>query len=80
MRRHASLGNASYEHPKRYQICTQTLSLTSQNTMIHHVVVTILFETSDILASLGRGPPESDTNECRPKYLIVKVEISITFG
>ncbi|CAH2107537.1 unnamed protein product [Euphydryas editha] len=29
------------------------------------------------LASLGRGPPESDTNKCSLKYLIVKVDIPL---
>lgn len=31
-----------------------------------------------MLASLERRPPECDANECRPKFLIDKVEISVT--
>ncbi|VVC96419.1 unnamed protein product [Leptidea sinapis] len=37
----------------------------------------LFIASSVILTSLGRDPPESNTRECRPKYLIVKVEISV---
>lgn len=58
-------------------MCTETLSLMPQNTRASRAVGTLRIAVDDTLASLGRGPPESDTNECSPKYLIVKVEISV---
>lgn len=39
---------------------------------------TTRIKSGNKLACLGRSPPESYTNECRPKFLIVKVEISMT--
>lgn len=48
-----------------------------QNKSGHQAVDTLSTAADDTLASLGRGPPESDTNECSPKYLIVKVDIPV---
>lgn len=48
-----------------------------QNKNWWRAVRTVRYTAHDTLASLGRGPPESDTNECSSKYLIVKVEISV---
>ncbi|CAH0727707.1 unnamed protein product, partial [Brenthis ino] len=58
-------------------MCTQILRLMPQNKSCCQSVRTVRCEADGTLASLGRGPPESDTNECSPKYLIVKVEISM---
>lgn len=48
-----------------------------QNTRACRAVGTLRIAVDGTLSSLGLGPPESHTNECSPKYLIVKVEISV---
>lgn len=77
MRWNVASRGTSYEHRLCNQMCTQIHRVMSQNKSWRQAVRTLRYMAHDTLASLGRGPPESATNECSSKYLIVKVEISM---
>lgn len=57
--------------PKRSDICAKIQWMTKP-------LRTFPTRSRNKLASLERRPPEGDTNECRPKFLIDKVQISVT--
>lgn len=44
----------------------------------HRRFRTLRLAPSCVLVNLERRPLEGDTNECRPKFLIDKVQISVT--